>query len=109
MGARFTWTLKIDRKIETWRAPGPRGCSGGAGATTTTLPSAGESTRRGSDGTSRSGSRKKKAVNRARARNTAKATPQPNTRQTPDAARGARINGQPSLAMLMDDHQTATE
>src|SRR5262245_44737106 len=101
MGARLMCTSKTDRKMEIWLAPSPSGLPAGAGPTTMTLPSAGETTRPGPPGTRRSGSRKKKATKRPSATSRPPVTCQRRYTRASPRTSGTRMSGQPSRATDM--------
>src|SRR5882762_9011366 len=84
-GDRFTCTFQTARKMLT-RFPGRPAFS--SSVTTTTRPSPGDTTAPGSDGITRSGSRKKENTNSARNTRTAPAMYQCRIKQTPPMASG---------------------
>src|SRR5438093_235140 len=96
MGERLTWTSSGERKTATRRA-GPTNRSA-VGSTARTRPSAGDNTPPGTDGTSRSGSRKNPSEASAAAANgSARARRPPSARPAARTA-GTAMNGQPSRA-----------
>src|SRR5712691_4261401 len=97
MGERLTWTSSGERKTATLTA-GPSNRSSVA-STESTRPSAGDSTPPGTDGTSRSGSRKNPADTSEAAAHAAASLLWPVSARTAATMPGVRMKGQPSRAM----------
>src|SRR6266498_4976744 len=95
-GARLTWQLKTDMNIES-RREDPGGASG-AGATESTVPSAGETIVSSPPSGTRSGSRKKESRKSAIAKRNSATIGWPVHAATAAAAAGGRMKTHPSRA-----------
>src|SRR2546426_2967896 len=95
-GERFTWTFQTAKKMLMRFPERP---SSASSVTTTTRPSAGETTAPGSEGMTRSGSRKKYKMKAARRKRTAAAQFAFSSSATPPRTKGPAANRYPSLTI----------
>src|SRR5205823_12066984 len=91
MGARFVCTSKIDKKLPTRSVLFFSTWVSGTSTMSLTVPSAGATIRFGSEGTSRSGSRKNATVHRSSNKKNQNAQAEKNPKITASAARKVKI------------------